>query len=92
MRLNPRLLYAFPPGTMQKRTALTAWLVVAMLALCAVPASAQIAKVVDDAGRRFFINADPPLTAKLSATKPRTNIYLPAETSFTGRNRGPNRT
>jgi len=72
---------------MQKRTALTAWLVVTTLVLCAVPASAQIAKVVDDAGRRFFINAEPPLTAKLSATKPRAAIYLPAETSFTGRNR-----
>ncbi len=74
---------------MQKRTALTSWLVVAKLALCAGPARAQIAKVVDDAGRRFFINADSPLTAKLSATKPRANIYLSSETSFTGRNRGP---
>ncbi len=72
---------------MHKRMALTAWLVVTTLALCAAPASAQIAKVVDDAGRRFFINANPPLSAKVSATKPRTNIYLPAETSFTGHNR-----
>ncbi len=50
-------------------------------------ASAQIAKVLNDDGRRFFVNAEPPVTPKLSATKPRTNIYLPAESSFTGRSR-----
>jgi soluble lytic murein transglycosylase-like protein len=70
---------------MQKRATLTACLVLGSLALCAQPASAQIAKVVDDGGRRFFINANPP--AKLTATKPRTNIYLPAEVSLTGRSR-----
>ena len=51
----------------------------------AAGASAQIAKISDDAGRQFFVNAEPP--AKLTATKPRTNIYMPSETSFTGRNR-----
>ena len=52
-------------------------------------ASAQIAKVVDQAGRQLFVNGDPPVTAKLTATaaKPRTTIYLPAESSFTGRER-----
>jgi len=51
----------------------------------AAGASAQIAKISDDSGRQFFVNAEPP--AKLTATKPRTNIYMPSETSFTGRNR-----
>jgi soluble lytic murein transglycosylase-like protein len=76
---------------MQKRKAPTAWLVLATLALCATffsqPASAQIAKMTDDSGRRFFINSNPPLTPKLTATKPRTSIYLPAEGSLTGRSR-----
>jgi soluble lytic murein transglycosylase-like protein len=72
---------------MVRRTAHTAWLIMATLALCAGPASAQITKVVDDAGRRFFINAEPPLTAKLNAAKPRNAIYLSAETSLTGRGR-----
>jgi len=50
-------------------------------------ASGQIAKVVDDGGRPFFINAEPPVSAKLSASKPRTNIYLSAESSFSGHGR-----
>jgi len=82
-----------------KRATITAWLFRATLALCAIfsasffasifapGASAQITKVVDDGGRRFFVNAEPRLTAKLSAGRPRTNIYLPAESSFTGRSR-----
>jgi soluble lytic murein transglycosylase-like protein len=40
--------------------------------------------MVDDSGRQFFINAEPPLSAKLTATK-RSNIYMPAESSLTGR-------
>src|SRR6266446_4973833 len=76
---------------MKKRTAITAGLLLATLVLCATVfargASGQIAKVVDDAGRPFFVNAEPPLTAKLHASKPRTNIYLPAESSFSGSNR-----
>jgi soluble lytic murein transglycosylase-like protein len=55
--------------------------------LFAPGASAQIAKVIDDTGRSFFVNAEPPRTFKLIASKPRTNIYLPSESSFTGRNR-----
>jgi soluble lytic murein transglycosylase-like protein len=80
---------------MMKRTAIAAWLHLATLILCASffasffarGASGQIAKVLDDTGRRSFINAEPPMTAKLSASKPRTNIYLPSESSFTGRSR-----
>jgi soluble lytic murein transglycosylase-like protein len=54
--------------------------------LCAGPASAQIAKVTDDGGRRFFINSNPALPSKLAAAR-HTNIYLPAEASLTGRSR-----
>ena len=76
---------------MVKRTANAAWLLLKTLVLWttvfAQGASGQIARVVDDSGRRFFVNAEPPVTAKLTATKPRTNIYLPAESSFSGRSR-----
>src|SRR5260370_27386759 len=77
-------------GMMHRRTAITTWLISGALLLCAsffAPgASAQIAKVIDDDGRRFFVNAEPLRTPKLTASKPRTNIYLPAEVSLTGRN------
>src|SRR5258708_7230808 len=75
------------------------WLVRATLALCAIfsaslfrPLFAQsisghIAAVVDDDGRRFFVNADPPAKVNLTTSKPRPNIYLPAESSFTGHSR-----
>jgi soluble lytic murein transglycosylase-like protein len=76
---------------MKKRTANTAGLLLATHALCAgfLPqsASAQIAKVVDQAGRQLFVNAEPRLTAKLTAAKPRATIYLPAESSLMGRER-----
>src|SRR5260370_1372796 len=78
---------------MKKRTAITAGLLPATLVLCATVlaqgASGQIAKVVDDGGRPFFVNAEPPVSAKLSASKPRTNIYLSAEASFSGLGRPP---
>jgi soluble lytic murein transglycosylase-like protein len=70
---------------MVKRTAQTAWLILATLVLCPRPAGAQIAKVVNDEGRRFFINAEPPLSAKLTAAKPRNAIYLPTDATLTGR-------
>ncbi len=72
---------------MAKRTAITAGLLIATLAFCVAPASAQIAKVVDPAGRQLFVNAEPPVTLKISGLKPRATIYLPAESSFSGRNR-----
>ncbi|PYU54511.1 MAG: hypothetical protein DMG56_26850, partial [Acidobacteria bacterium] len=76
---------------MVKRTANAAWLVLATLMVCstvfAPRANGQIAKVVDDSGRQFFVNAEAPVTARLTATKPRANIYLPAESSFSGRSR-----
>jgi soluble lytic murein transglycosylase-like protein len=80
---------------MKRHTAITARLLRGTLALCAMffasffarGASGQIAKVIDDSGRQFFVNAEPRLTPKLSASKARTNIYLPAESSFSGRSR-----
>jgi transglycosylase-like protein with SLT domain len=72
---------------MSRRTAVAAWLVLGTLAVCVRPASAQISRVTDQGGRRLFVNAEPRITAKLSATKPRTTIYLPAESSFTGHTR-----
>src|SRR5258708_2411421 len=76
-------------GTMMKKgTAITAGLLPATLVLCATVlaqgASGQIAKVVDDGGRPFFVNAEPPGSGKLSASKPRTNISPAAEPSFSG--------
>jgi soluble lytic murein transglycosylase-like protein len=84
---------------MDKRATNWGWLIRATLALCAIfsasffsPIFAQglgghIATVVDDDGRRFFVNAEPPAKTNLSAAKPRQNIYLPAEPSFTGHSR-----
>ena len=84
---------------MNRRATNWGWLIRATLALCAIFAassfaplfaqnsSGHIAAIVDDDGRRFFINAEAPAKASLTATKPRPNIYLPAESSFTGHSR-----
>jgi len=76
---------------MVKRTAITAWLRLGTLVLCAsffAPrSSGQIAKVLEPTGRQLFVNAEPPRTFKLAGVRPRATIYLPAESSFTGRNR-----
>lgn len=47
------------------------------------PTMAQIATFTDESGRRFFVNAEPP-ARMYTAVKPRTTIYMPAESSFTG--------
>lgn len=85
---------------MHRRTTNWGWHLRTALALCAVlsassfaPLFAQnsighIATVVDDDGRRFFVNAEPPpLKVNLTASKPRPNIWLPAEASLTGHSR-----
>jgi soluble lytic murein transglycosylase-like protein len=52
------------------------------------PAKGQIASVTNADGRRMFVNAEPPVVAKLSAKKPtNASIYLPSEISFSGANR-----
>ncbi len=84
---------------MDRRTTNWGWLIRATLALSAILSAAffaplfgqngsgHIAKVVDDDGRSFFINAEAPAKVNLTVTKPRPNIYLPAESSFTGHSR-----
>jgi len=74
-----------------KRTAITARLHLGTLVLCAsffAPrAGAQISKVMEPTGRQLFVNAEPPATLKLGGARSRATIYLPGESSFTGRNR-----
>jgi soluble lytic murein transglycosylase-like protein len=70
-----------------KRTLLAASAILGLLACCGKPANAQIAKVVDDAGRHFWVNAEPPGQLKLASAKARPAIYMPAERSFSGRTR-----
>ncbi|MGB9511081.1 MAG: lytic transglycosylase domain-containing protein [Candidatus Acidiferrum sp.] len=61
---------------------------IGIAALLAAPRSthAQITAMTDQSGRRFFINAEPPPVRSVAA-KPRQNIYMPVEHSFTGENR-----
>lgn len=76
---------------MAKRTPLAAGLLLGSLVLCATlfatRAGAQIAKVSEATGRQLFVNAEPPATLKLGGVRPRATIYLPGESSFTGRYR-----
>ena len=76
-----------PHTTMRNRVLLAGCVILGVLAFGARPASAQIAKVVDDAGRHFWVNAEPPVQTKLFPVKSRAAIYMPAEASFTGRGR-----
>src|SRR5450631_2178837 len=69
---------------MLKLTAIPASLVLTALSFLAVPANGQITSSTATDGRRLFINAEPPVQAKLNAFK-RTNIFLPRETPFAGR-------
>src|SRR5256885_2447339 len=83
---------------MRRHVAIPACVCLAALAFCSKPANAQISKVMDDSGRRFFINAEPARATKLGgqstlpgqsamAGKSRATIYLPAESSLTGAGR-----
>jgi soluble lytic murein transglycosylase-like protein len=73
--------------------AILAGLICAAL-LCAVGAQAQIAKIPNNDGRILFVNAEPPPLLKLSsrrtanllgATAARSTVYLPPDTSLTGK-------
>jgi len=55
----------------------------------ATAANAQIAKVTDDSGRHFWVNAEPVVTTKMAPARQRNAIYMPSEVSFTGRNDRP---
>lgn len=51
-------------------------------------AKGQIASVTSDDGRRLFVNAEPPVVAKLTPRRSsKKAIYMPGETSFTGTDR-----
>ena len=73
---------------MRKHAAITAVMLLATLfvstTFLAQATPAQIAKIVDENGRQFFINAEPRLTPKITGSKP-SNIYLPGQTSLSGR-------
>src|SRR6266566_3620170 len=75
---------SFPQAMKIKRATLVACLSLGLLALCARPADAQIAKIVDNSGRSFFINANQAPVRLTPATKSHTSIYLPGEISFAG--------
>jgi hypothetical protein len=71
------------------RHAHTASLILAGAIFFVVPATAQIAKITDDGGRKLFINAEPrPSALKLGAVgTAHKTIYLPAELSLIGQSR-----
>jgi soluble lytic murein transglycosylase-like protein len=52
-------------------------------------ANAQIAKVTDQSGRNFWVNAEPVVTTRIPSARRRNAIYMPSESSFTGRNDRP---
>lgn len=84
---------------MVKRWTNSTLLLLGALAFCASAASAQIAVVERQDGRQIFVNADPPrklakidLAQPASAgrsvsVKPSATIYMPVESSLTGRRR-----
>ncbi len=67
-----------------ERATAVACLILGSLALSARPADAQIAKIVDNSGRSFFVNSNTASVKLAPASKAHTNIYLPGEISFTG--------
>src|SRR6476620_4187096 len=83
---NPVLLAKIPPSKPGGYRAFALSIVVATLVCSPGSAQAQIAKVSNNDGRMFFVNAEPPASLKLAPRRPR-GICLPAEVSFTGGNR-----
>ncbi len=61
--------------------------VLGILAFFPAASRAQIAMITDNTGRRLFINSNPPILVKSALAKIHTTIYLPVETSLTGRSR-----
>lgn len=75
-----------PQQAKSRHSILAAWAILGLSAFCGKPASAQIAKVVDDSGRHFWVNAEPPATLQLSATaKIQPSLYMPQPASLMGR-------
>ena len=71
---------------MIRRMAIPACLCLVGLGVFLPAAQGQIAKVVEDSGRQFFVNAEPP-QMKFAVKKSHATIYLPAESSFVGSGR-----
>ena len=69
------------------RKAITAAICLTLLGLVPSRLSAQITQVIEHDGRKIFINAEPPAKLKLERAKSPATIYLPAESSLTGRGR-----
>src|SRR3984957_12444545 len=69
---------------MDRRSTIPTGIILATLALFCGSAQAQIAKITSGDGRQLFVNADPPATLKLTSLRPRSTIYMNAETPFTG--------
>src|SRR6266566_964767 len=67
-----------------ERATAVACLILGSLALSARPADAQIAKIVDNSGRSFFVNSNPASVKLAPASKEHPNLYLPVDSSFTG--------
>ncbi|HVO58976.1 MAG TPA: lytic transglycosylase domain-containing protein [Dongiaceae bacterium] len=77
-----------------RTTAFATFAVALAFGFCAASAQAQIAKVASNDGRMLFVNAEPPTVAKASKGQgisllpsKRQEIYLPSQTSFSGKSR-----
>jgi len=66
-----------------------AWATISLVicGLLPIRAQAQITQVIERDGRRTYINAEPPIKLTLQKFGPPATIYLPAESSLTGRSR-----
>jgi hypothetical protein len=71
---------------MRGRRAIPACLCLVAAGVYLPTAQGQIAKVVEDSGRQFFVNSEPP-QMKFPVKKSRATIYLPAESSLVGNSR-----
>jgi len=58
-----------PNRTMRERILKPACILLGMLSLCAFPAHSQIVSYANAQGKRIFINADPPASARSAATR-----------------------
>jgi soluble lytic murein transglycosylase-like protein len=84
---SKRGLVRLPHTSTRQRAFLASCVFLGTLAFGAKPVNAQIAMVVDNSGRHFWVNAEPPAQTKLALAKARSAIYMPAEASFAGRGR-----
>ncbi len=82
-----RVFGSAQPGikkVMGKRSAIPAAVILATLGFAASSTRAQISLAENFDGRRMFVNTEPVVKEKITASHPKS-IYLPAEQSFLGR-------